>query len=834
MKSETSLNGIVDSKAEAELHSENISTKAHNVKEEPLEVSDTKASTATSEPSSETLCLSVKSEKVEEIKRNSAEEIQQTLKNDQQAKIPLKKRGMKFSEDFEKNSCIIVQNQSASQVKNISKSDTAPEQTKNALNDHVNGEVQLASEKDLQSHLSEPLKDTCGYKEQKNETNTGRSAVVRENKLPSTDKEGMKDRKDKDCTAEKVTEVVPSHQAYSDKRALDMQEKETTAGTEKREAHDSPLSPKAESTPLLKDVNNALEESSNHEKHENVTEKPAAAEESCSGDKATTNESDNLPLNHDVTPKETESKDSKDLKTGCIDMDTSESSQMEETKTSKTSEIVSDVKQVEVCDTEAKDTAISEMNIEKSNSSESKEKPVGINTTETQSADKDPAKKMDDSENSVSPSSTKTTEILTDVDNTVTKESNEMSNTKEPVELSVVEKVTKSESFKPAEKQCNISDSDATPKKNSADSETNTEMENTEETEKPEDTKKSVICEDNTLLDVTTISDSVPVPMEVEAVAVKQDLTKPQEDDKIEMNSVEHKTTEETSEGKDKPSRLVEKTKVSEETDKESNKEEENVSEEQHSKTEKEHPSSEIKEDADAVSKKDTDSEKCTKDNKEHLCQEKESHKDSTTDESSITDQTKEEKHKKSKTSTMMEESGQKSVSKEPDAKSSSETEKPGLPSKEPETDKSTDEESKSKSGDSATMKEVANGVEAPTDVQVEGGCRKIKPPAHRRKAELQREERQGDSESDSNTGRSLRRSPRISRPTPKAVEIHDRKTEKPQAAPSPEKHEKDKDEKDGEEEEEEVVVKAVQKKQREKKPDQEGQPKPKVRLLTR
>uniref|UniRef100_A0A3Q1JS51 PHD-type domain-containing protein n=1 Tax=Anabas testudineus TaxID=64144 RepID=A0A3Q1JS51_ANATE len=833
LKSETSLNGIIEGKTETELHSGNIST--HNIKEEPVEVSDTKASTATSEPSSESSCLTVKSEKVEEVKRNSAEEIQQALKNDQQAKIPLKKRGMKFSEDFEKSSGNLVQNQSVSQVKETAKSDTANEQTKKALNDHVNGEIQPASEKDLHTHVSEPLKDTGVYKDQKTEAAINKSVVVRENELPSPDKEGTKDKKDTVCSTEKVTEGVQSHQAESDKKDLDIQEKETTAVTDIKEAHDSPLPTKAESTPLLKDVNNALEKCSNDEKHEKVTEKPADTEESSSEDKTMTDKSDKLPLNHEVTPKETESKDSEE-RTGSIDMDTSEPHQMEETKTSKTSD---------VSGTNVIDMEISEMNVEKSNNSVTEEKPVNSKTRETQSTDKDPANKMDDSENSVLQSFTKTTEILKDGDNEdtqeitqsstvdknykplISEESNEISNTQEAVEPSVVEKVNKSESFTPAEKQ----DSETTPKENSAASETNTEkMENTEKTEKPEDTKKSVNCEDNTIHDITTISDSMPEPMEVEAVAVKQDLTKPQEDDKIEMNSVEHKTTEETSEGKDKPSSLVEKTKVPEETDKESNKEEENVPEEQPNKTETEPLSSEIKKDADKVSKKDTDNEKHRKVSEEHLCQGKESHTDSTTDELSITDKTKEEKHKKSKTSTKIDESDQKNVSQEPNAKSSSETEKPGHASKEPETDKSTDEESKSKSGeqDSATKKEVANGVEAPAEVQVQSGRRKIKPLAHRRKAELQREERQGDSESDTNTGRSLRRSPRISRPTPKAVEIHDRKTEKPQAAPPAEK---DKDEKD---EEEEVVVKAVQKKPREKKPDQEGQPKPKVRRKVR
>ncbi|GLD46392.1 remodeling and spacing factor 1-like protein [Lates japonicus] len=686
----SSLNGIIEGKAEAELHSESISTKAQNIKEEPMEVSDTKTSTAASEPVSET-----------------------------------------------------------PSVKDAPKADVTPDLTKKAqsVNDHVNGEIKPSSEKDLQSHLSESLKDATADKEKMTEP----AVEVTENDSPSKDKEGVKDKKDEASSGKKITEVVVLHQDDSDKKNQAMQvEKESTAAeTEKKEAHESPPLPKAESPPSPKDVNNALEKSSNHEKPEEMKEKPADTEESCTVDKTTTlkgsdktlttDESENLNLNHEVTSKEAESKDSGE-KPACVDIDTSESGQTVETKRT---ENVSDMKNKEASDKDAEETSTSETNVEKSNDLAAKEKPGVIKTTEMESAGKDPPKKSDDSETAVSPSVIKKAE---------------------------------------------------------------------------------------------TISDSTSGPMEVEAVAVKQDLTKPQEDDKTEMNSVVHKTTEKATEGKDKPSSLAEKTK--EETDKKPDKEEEKVSEEQPEQIEKERPSSETQRDADKGSEKDTDKEKLTNDSEKHSSQDEESQADSTNDKPSKTDKAKKEKdvHKESETSTKTEKSGHQNASKEADAESSTETEKSGEPSKEPSADKPTDEESKSKSEeeDSATKKEVANGSEAPTEVQEKGVRRKMKPPAHRRKAELQREERQGDSESDTNTGRSLRRSPRISRPTPKAVEIQDRKMEKSQAAPPAEKREENKAEKgkdeEEEEEEEEEEVKAVQKKPREKKADQEGQPKSKGR----
>ncbi|KAK5917726.1 hypothetical protein CgunFtcFv8_002547 [Champsocephalus gunnari] len=192
-KSETSLNGVIEEKPEAELNSEkpasdlSIITKVQNIKEEPMEVSETKSSnTATSQPASEVSCLSVKAEKGDEAKKT--EEIQQALKNDQQAKIPLKKRGMKFSEDFEKHSGIIVQNPSVSQLKEAPKADPALDQSKKAqsVNDHVNGEVASAK-----SHLSESLKDAAS------------------------------------CSNHKVQEPIKATSATKDSRAEDKASKET-------------------------------------------------------------------------------------------------------------------------------------------------------------------------------------------------------------------------------------------------------------------------------------------------------------------------------------------------------------------------------------------------------------------------------------------------------------------------------------------------------------------------------------------------------------------------------------------------------------------------------
>uniref|UniRef100_A0A3P9BXX5 Remodeling and spacing factor 1b, tandem duplicate 1 n=1 Tax=Maylandia zebra TaxID=106582 RepID=A0A3P9BXX5_9CICH len=571
--------------------------KAQNIKEEPMEVVDTKSNSSEQTPASETLCTSVKEEKGEEPKKSSAEEMQQAMKNDQQAKIPLKKRGMKFSEDFDKNNAVIVQNPSLSNLKEAAKDNSTPDQSKKALsiNDHINGEV---------------------------------------NK----------------------TTLKESHKIL------------------------------------------------------------------------TADESGNLNLNHEVESKEAESKVSKqpEEKLDCTDMDTSESSQ---TKEAEAPENITH-KQTDTSD--SKETGSSEGNVEKTDSFALEEKPESCKTTETQSADT-PEKSVD-SETSESKSVTKKT----------SEKAEETANTKESVDQPVIEKVDKSDSCKAAEKHDGIKDAEMAP----------TVCET--KTEKPEDIKKTVNCEDGTVRDASKISDSVSGPVAAEAQGAKLDVTKPQKDDKADMNSVAQKPAEQPSEGQDKTPSPVEKTDTS---DEKPETEQEKDSEKNPSAIEAEHPSSDNKKDADRESEKDTDKEKLSN------CKE-----DSTADELSKTEESK----------------------------------------------------GKSEDVDSQAKKDVANGSEAPADVQEEDVCRKNKRPVNRRKVELQREERQGDSESDTNVGRSLRRSPRISRPTPKAVQIQDKKQEKSQA---PQKRDEEKGEKEkceDEEDKEEEVVKVVKKKPREKKTDQE------------
>ncbi|CAM4729567.1 unnamed protein product [Leuciscus chuanchicus] len=119
---------------------------------------------------------------------------------------------------------------------------------------------------------------------------------------------------------------------------------------------------------------------------------------------------------------------------------------------------------------------------------------------------------------------------------------------------------------------------------------------------------------------------------------------------------------------------------------------------------------------------------------------------------------------------------------------------------------------------------EDKTGEEEKTNLRQEGIRLKIKIPAHRRKAKLQKEEVKGDSESETTEGRCLRRSPRICRPTAKVVEIQDRRAERKQVTPVSEKEKDDDEEKEDEEKEDEE---SVQRKPKKAEPD--GQTKPKI-----
>ncbi|KAK5858243.1 hypothetical protein PBY51_002396 [Eleginops maclovinus] len=789
-KSETSLNGLIEGKPEAKLTSEkpptdlSIITKVQNIKEEPMEVSDTKSScTETREPASEATCLSVKAEKGEEAKKT--EEIQIALKNDQQAKIPLKKRGMKFTEDFEKSSGIIVQNPSVSQLKEAPKADSTPDPTKGqSVNDHVNGDV--ASEK---NQMCESLKDAVVDKEQNVEPAAAKPAEKRENdSLPADHKGG-------DSSAE-MSEVA-SKQADSGQKTPDPQvETESTASKEK-----------AGAASLPKDVNNASEKPSNHKEQERLKDS-STSKDLCDVDK-TLKETDKTKRTGESEKDASRSKESEEK---AASVDTSKSSKAEETKTKQT-ERRGD-KEKETCDA----------NVEKSDKSEEKEKPGVIKSSE-----KDPAKKPAESEKAAT-SVGKNTDKLKERDHaeaTTSPKKAEMrdkSDTRDNVESPVIKKLDKP--CKPDEKQ----DKDGEKKPQKA-SETDAEK-----PKKPEDVKKTVNCEDGTMHDVSKISGSTPEPTEEEAVAVKPDVTKPQVDDKTEINSVACKEKKgETSEGKDKLSSVAEKimslkkpiknlrgqTRIRErclkrrlrkwrlsvrrqedtdlekkkdtdlekkrdtdlekkkdtdlekkkdtdlekkkdtdlekkrDTDLEKKKDTDLEKKKDTDLEKKKDTDLEKKKDTDLEKKKDTDLEKKRdtdsgkkkdkeletdkenntiterkKDTNKEKKEEKEKpQKDSEKqlcqdkEEDSKTDETKEEKqaNKENETSTVTEESVP-----EDDGKSSTEKEKAGDPSKEPDTEKPADEEDDE---DSAPKKEVANGRGTPAS------RRRLKRPVHRRKA---------------------------------------------------------------------------------------------------
>ncbi|KAK7120754.1 hypothetical protein R3I94_020669 [Phoxinus phoxinus] len=148
------------------------------------------------------------------------------------------------------------------------------------------------------------------------------------------------------------------------------------------------------------------------------------------------------------------------------------------------------------------------------------------------------------------------------------------------------------------------------------------------------------------------------------------------------------------------------------------------------------------------------------------------------------------------------------------------------------------------KSQESQDEDKMGEEQEEKTNLRQEGIRLKIRIPAHRRKAKLLKEEVKGDSESETTEGRCLRRSPRICRPTAKAVEIQDRRAERKQATPVSEKEKDDDEEKEDEEKEDEEKEdeekedeekeneekeneESVQRKPRRAEPD--GQTKPKV-----
>lgn len=700
-----------------------------------------KTSTSVSQPT-DTTCLSTKAEKRPELKKSS-EEIQQALKNDQLAKIPLKKRGMKFSEDFDKTSSVIVTNPLPAPLREIPKILPTPEPANKVVNDHVNGEVKPTSEKHLQ-RISDPLAD----KERLVESAEGKEKIVAD----ESETKDEKGQKDLTSAAEKITESTPAVDAQRPTVQVD---KENVATGEK-----------AESLPALGVIKTA---SANHHTQDKASEsKLADVRESC------------IVAN---LPRETD----KSLATADSAMEKTlvEKKQSEGTKMLEVEEAAP--KQVE-----AEETAETpRLNQAKPERSEEKPK-VNTATMEKQHREKDQSEALIQSEKTPSsPGAKKKTVEEKDhgkkQDVTPTPEKDEVKISHKSEETSKKSEETPAES---SDKQDEIKDDSAAAQKKTPEEPQPVEKNN-------QDVRKEVKIQDG-----GKQSDSKAEAMEAEEAGEKQDRTETQVDDKAE-------TTEERSEGKDETSRNVPK----EEDPKTEtvHKEEKMECEERAKPTEVEQSSSEVKPSNGKGANELKDQENLTNDSEKRPREDKKATETDRPISKERETETKTEQNDRSKTLTDLE-------TVDGPLKEKPDTEKTAV------EEKKEDEEEK-KEGDEKeeAAKEVANGVKAP----VEAASQRGKRPVHRRRAEVQRDERTADSESDTNTGMSLRRSPRISRPTAKAVEISDKKQERAQTE---EKQGEDKERKEGEEEEEEAAVeKVVQRKPREKKADQDGQTKPKV-----
>uniref|UniRef100_A0A3P8YN35 PHD-type domain-containing protein n=1 Tax=Esox lucius TaxID=8010 RepID=A0A3P8YN35_ESOLU len=159
-------NGLKDNQVEATSQSEEpmvddkVTINPQAIKEEPMDVSESK-------PLAEKPHVTPPIEQIEEAKRKTAEELQRAMKNDQQAKIPLKKREMKLSDDFDNNggsgSSIIVRTPSVATVKETPKVEQTNKlvsvdlegTVKETQSDQVNGDLQPVIERSINNGLRE-------------------------------------------------------------------------------------------------------------------------------------------------------------------------------------------------------------------------------------------------------------------------------------------------------------------------------------------------------------------------------------------------------------------------------------------------------------------------------------------------------------------------------------------------------------------------------------------------------------------------------------------------------------------------------------------------------
>ncbi|XP_072514686.1 remodeling and spacing factor 1 isoform X2 [Salminus brasiliensis] len=790
-------------------------TIIQTIKEEPMEEEQKSSSDLPPEKS----CAPLPAEQTEELQKKSSEDVQRAIKNDQQAKIPLKKREMKRSEDFDTAKCgsggssIIVRNPAVCTVKETQ----AASEENGVHSDKLNGdispavviesEIQKSSEvkqKEKMQTDSEDQQEDAGVKEAKNQL-----PETRKTEEPDKDKEKQQteEAKKKDETQTNVEESmeVDKPEEFSSRREITATkgDRETQPKQEAAAQSTEKSSKPVELSADMESTSQTTPKTSPQSSLDVATESSEPSKEIKPGGSSAVETIDqsepeinrpvalnkSLPCSKEVEDKgETKDQEMKDLS----DHTNEKNPPVLKEKAASSKELSKSPAPMET------ETPTS---LEKSQASpkkecsahEESEKSIAVNE-----AEKGPQRSelsACDGTSIKDHKKSKPNELPDENKLPVIKEKEESGAlTEENKAVPEGTDISKEKEKPPSPKQNDKSASesiDSEPLKSDIDRITDHDS---------KETGLSATGKDSTVeQDVQKKAECSPLPQESKVEPHKEDGHK---NEQMEVTSEDSRveeappTSEEITKQKIGDSG-IQKEKKGEESGGEGKGPSSDVTSGEHDAGSQIEACKKQGEQDTSVEKQDTSVEKQDQSPEEGKAPEesKGSKDESKMDESKMDKSLMEEK-KEGKEKGVSEETGTAGVV---------------LEEKKPEADK----------------KELKANKEKSDNVPQDGIRLKIKVPAHRRKAELQKEEGKGDSESEASEGRCLRRSPRICRPTAKAVEIQDRKVEKKQVTSLAEK---DKEENEEKEEEENTV----QKKPREKKVEPEGQTKPKGRRRRR
>ncbi|KAM9540539.1 remodeling and spacing factor 1-like [Salvelinus alpinus] len=581
-------NGLKDNQVESESTRQSekpmvddkatINTQA--IKEEPMEVSESKESTATSsaEPLAEKHCVTPQTEQTEEAKRKTAEELQRVMKNDQQAKIPLKKREMKLSDDFDNSSGggsrIIVRNPSVAPVKEAPKVEETSKEVSVALvgtmeikSDQVNGDAQPVTEKSVNKGMRESPKEMGIQRESADSKEQQTQVVAREEceAAEASEKEKTNlsldmDKKEGEMAsnAEEPMEVAMADETNLQKTVpAPKAEKESTEALKKsslKEAKSS--SPLTKSLTSSKDATSTPEKSSDLKEEQKVKVSKWDVKVRRTEHKTSTSiETDKNPLSSkSQKPDETKGTDSSiafqevnlaAFKETVVPKDSCPLSvvkEMEKTSIIKATEKLLNPKNPKNPETSVitKQTERPDPITDKPESSKRPESPAVIKNTENPS-NKESAEKCDgsndiktssvikkteisekskDAKNLASSKETNTSSFLKKADKPVpNKEAEKLESTNETNKSLVIKMTVKPEASKHTEKCDTPKDMSALTKEKPAVSAVSTHTNVAPEVKKKnvleKDSKKTAICKDETRA-VAAVTEKQSVPKDVE------------------------------------------------------------------------------------------------------------------------------------------------------------------------------------------------------------------------------------------------------------------------------------------------------------------------------